>query len=293
VKRLEEEKGKIQRQLDLREQEVLSLVKRCSDQEGKMRESTLLRSKNSEVQKEVEELRQAMARREQEGAELEETKRELEQYKEQLDNVKKDHDALADTLRNCLANINKLNNEKKEWEDERRRILNRAEVDLEKQRLEHVEEINELKVTLTARQDKIEKLEEFLKDKSMANLVLRKENAELTKNKKHHTNRIEGFEKQVAELSKGNKEKLRELQTFKEKETMLYGKLEQRDQQVSALESEIAQYMQRAMSTSETLEVLQTENEGMLHRCSPIHCQHLLCRISVHIVSTLLNLCVF
>ena len=260
VQQLEEEKGKTQRQLDLREQEVLTLVKRCSTQEDKMRESILLRVKNEELTKEIEELRAAMAQQETERTSLEETARELEECQQKLEHSKRDHDALADTLHNCLASIKKLTHEKLEWEDERRRLLNRAEVEIEKERLQHVGDMNELKVQLQHRQDKIDKLEEFMRDKSMTNLMLRKENAELNKWKNQTGVKLEEHERQIAELSEENKEKLQEIEELSRGQCDWTSKLQEKDNTIATLEQDISQFMTRSMSTSEELEVLQEEN---------------------------------
>ena len=260
IQQLEDNKLKTQRQLDLREQEVLTLVKRCSTQEDKMRESILLRCRNEELSNEIGELRTAMAEQEFDRNRLEETTKELEDCQKKLEHSRRDHDALADTLHNCLANIKNLTNEKLEWEDERRRLMNRAEVEIEKERLQHVEDMNDLKVQLQNRQSKIDKLETFMKDKSMTNLMLRKENAELNKWKTKSTTKVEEHERQIAKLIEENKQKRQEMEERSVDQQDWITQLEEKDKTIAALEQDISLYMTRSMATSEELEILQEES---------------------------------
>ena len=260
IQQLEGDKRKTQRQLDLREQEVLKLVKRCSTQEDKMRESILLRCRNEELTNEIGELRTAMAEQEFDRNRLEATAVELKNCQQKLEHSRRDHDALADTLHNCLANIKKLTNEKLEWEDERRRLMSRTEVEIEKERLQHVEEMNDLKVQLQNRQSKIDKLETFMKDKSMTNLMLRKENTELNKWKTKTTVKVEEHERKIAELIEEHKEKLQEMEERSKDQQDWTTQLEEKGKTIAILEQDISLYMTRSMATSEELEILQEES---------------------------------
>lgn len=260
IQQLEGDKRKTQRQLDLREQEVLKLVKRCSTQEDKMRESILLRCRNEELTNEIGELRTAMAEQEFDRNRLEATAVELKNCQQKLEHSRRDHDALADTLHNCLANIKKLTNEKLEWEDERRRLMNCTEVEIEKERLQHVEEMNDLKVQLQNRQIKIDKLETFMKDKSMTNLMLRKENTELNKWKTMTTVKVEEHERKIAELIEKHKEKLQEMEERSKDQQDWATQLEEKGKTIAILEQDISLYMTRSMATSEELEILQEES---------------------------------
>lgn len=259
VKQLEEEKRTIYDQLVLREKECLTLVKRCSTQEERMKESALLRVRNTALEKEMKELSSTKKDQEQQARALEATKLQLKECQHKLEHTKRDHDALANTLRNCLANIKKLTHDKQEWEDERRRLLNRAEMEIEKERLQHVEAINELRVSLQSRQDKVDKLEEFMKDKSMTNLMLRKENAALNKWKTQTSVKLDECERQIAELSDENREIHEEAG---DSAVNWSARLKEKESIIEALKEDISTFMTRAMTASETVELMEEENLG-------------------------------
>lgn len=263
VKQLEEEKGKLNQQLVMREGECLSLVKRCKSQEERMKESAILRRRNSDLEDEMKELKSEREDQEHLQKELEATKQELEECRQKLDHTKRDHDALANTLRSCLANIKKLTQEKEDWEDEKRRLINHAEVELEKERLQHMEKVNELKVSLQSRQDKVDKLEEFMKDKSMINLKLRKENAELNKWKTQTRVKLDECERQIAELAEENKEINVEMGKVTGSAYDWSAKLQKKEDMIISLETELTKFMTGAMTTSATLENLKEENEEL------------------------------
>jgi chromosome segregation ATPase len=261
VQQLEDDKRKVHQQLDLREAEVLTLVKRCASQEEKVKESTLLRCKNAELDKEVGELRSILAEQENDQTYQEDTVRELQACHQRLEHTKRDHDAMASTLQNCLAQIGTLTHEKQDWEDERRRLLNRADVEIEKERLQHLSEMNELKVRLHTAQDKVEKLEEFMKDKSMTNLMLRKDNGELNKWKTQTSVKLEEYERQIRELTEENKEKQKEIMEISA--TSWEPKVKEKEKIIESLQDELSALMIRSMSVSETVEVLQEESEEL------------------------------
>jgi len=266
VQQLEHENCQIKQQLKLREEEVLVLVKRCSSQECKMSESNLLRSKTEQLQQEIDELRAALSEKDFIQNSLEHKTQELDACKAKLEHSKRDHDALADTLRNCLANIKTLTRERESWEDERRRLRHHAQVELEKERLKHASAMNDLKEQLQARQSKIDKLEEFMRDKSMTSLMLRKANAELNKQKTQADIKLEECERQADNLYKENRAKLEKIKELEASAKVAVPpdewaiQLENKDNTIATLEKEISRFMTKGMSTSEELELLQEES---------------------------------
>ncbi|CAB9510922.1 kinesin K39 [Seminavis robusta] len=236
AQKLEAEKRKIRQQLELRDTEVLTLVKRCAAQEEKVKESTLLRRKNAVLEGKMNEYKAALAEKETEQTNLDEAESALRACQQRLEHTKRDHDALAGTLQSCLANIKKLTIEKEDWEDERRRLLNRAEVEIEKERLQHLAEMNEMKVNLQSSQDKIEKLEEFMKDKSMSNHMLRKTNSELAKWKTQSTVKLEEYEKQINELMQETLEKQQEVLDMMHSKNGWSSKVKEKEEVIASLQ---------------------------------------------------------
>jgi chromosome segregation ATPase len=125
--RLASEKVALQRQLENREKEIMSLSRRCGTQANKMKESTKLRAANADLSRQVDQLKAALKHGEDKfwnlnvlQAKLKECQESRDDLSERLGRVKNDHDAVAENLRSCLATVNQLTEEKSEWEEERR-----------------------------------------------------------------------------------------------------------------------------------------------------------------------------
>lgn len=169
---LESEKVAIQRELVNREKEIASLAKRCSTQNSKMKEATKLRAVNGDLLRKVEQLKSALSRRDQDLSSVGVLQSELNECREardhllgRLDRLKKDHDAVAELLSSCQASVERLTEEKCEWEDERRRLLQRAKFDLEQLRLVHSHATIDLKNDVAVREDNSKQLETTLNEK--------------------------------------------------------------------------------------------------------------------------------
>jgi chromosome segregation ATPase len=169
---LDQEKVAIQRELVNREREIASLAKRCSTQNTKMKEATKLRAVNGDLSRKVEQLKSALSRRDQDlssvgvlQSELTECREARDQLVGRLDRLKKDHDAVAELLTSCQASVERLTEEKCEWEEERRRLLQRAKFDLEQLRLVHSHATIDLKQDVATREDNNTELETTLLEK--------------------------------------------------------------------------------------------------------------------------------
>lgn len=256
---LEKEKKEIQRQLDIREKEVLLLAKRCSSQEQKMKESTRLRASNNELATEMEGLRTSLTLRDEEISQIDSLRRELKECQESrqelldlLAKVKKDHDNVVETLNSCFQNIQRMQESKTEVEEERKREMQRFHMEMEKQRLAHLDAINELRAEVQLRQDRIVQMEEILKDSMSVCTTLRKEKAEWNTNQQLELAKLK--EEHAAERSALNCENDRLVQKIHDEyDTVLSDlrtKLEEKDGVVSSLEDEVSKCMQKMMTLS-------------------------------------------
>ena len=267
---LEKEKKEIQRQLDIREKEVLLLARRCSSQEEKMRESTKLRASNNELASEMEDLRTSLTMREEEISQIDSLKRELKECQDsrqglldRLNKVKKDHDDVVETLNSCFQNIQNLNQSKAELEEERKREIQRAQLEMEKQRLSHLDIASELRAEVQLRQDRIEQMEAILKENMSVCTSLRKEKAEWNTNLQLELSKIK--EEHATERTTLNCENDRLVQRVHDEYTTVLdemrSKLEEKDVVVSSLEDEVSKYMQKTMALSTDLQKLREETD--------------------------------
>ena len=183
---LAKEKREIQGQLFMREQEVQSLVRRCQSQEEKVRETAKLRAFNSKLTTQLEGLKSSLSMKEEEISQVENLQKELQECNEarrelsiRLEKIKKDHDHVVDTLNSCFVNMQKLQEKQQEHDEDRKREMQRAELALEKQRLAHQEKVNELRVEIQRRQERLDQMENILRDNMATSTSLRRERVEL------------------------------------------------------------------------------------------------------------------
>lgn len=265
---LEKEKKEIQRQLDIREKEVLLLARRCSSQEEKMRESAKLRVSNNELASEMEGLRTSLTMREEEISQIDSLKRELKECQDsrqglldRLNKVKKDHNDVVETLNSCFQNIQKLNQSNAELEEERKREMQRAQLELEQQRLSHLDIVNELRAEVQLRQDRIEQMEAILKENMTVCTSLRKERGEWNTKLQLELSKMK--EEHATERSTLNSENDRLVQKLHDEYAIVLdemrSKLEEKDGVVSSLEDEVSKYMKKIMALSTDLQNLREE----------------------------------
>lgn len=299
AKKLEKEKKLIQKQLQLREREILALVKRCASQEEKMRESSKLRSENRELQDQLDGVKRRL-RGVEEGHDdlyslkkkLQESELDREHLQDKLAKVQREHDAIADTLQECLGKIRQLTEEKLQIEEGRRRERKRAEIELEKQRLEHVNESNNLKEDIQLQQARISQMEKILQQNMYSNTALRREKAILLSNGNKgaiHEEVVQEYERQLSELRQQIDETAREkqmqyeeelsklrklkqvdetteqgrLQDIEEEINFMREKLNEKDCVIEGLESEFSEQMSELMSKQSSLDEAEEEKKHL------------------------------
>ncbi|CAJ1942340.1 unnamed protein product [Cylindrotheca closterium] len=173
-KELEEEKLALEEQLELRDNEIHALVKRCANQEEKIREYSKLRSQNRELATDLQGMVQKLETMKSSSTDLHQLKRQLreseherEELQKRLEWVEKEHDAIAGTLSECLENIRKLTTEKKQLEEDRIRERQRSDMEMEKQRLNMVQLSNDLQSDLQQKQQQIDEMEIIIQQQSL------------------------------------------------------------------------------------------------------------------------------
>jgi hypothetical protein len=130
---------------------------------------------------------------------LQESELAREELQDRLAKVEREHDAIADTLDECLANVKKFTDEKHKLEEERRREHRRAE--LEKQRLVYVQASNGLKIDLETQQARILQMEQIHKDNMATNTALRRGKALTTQAQQEEMQKIiDRYDEKVASL---------------------------------------------------------------------------------------------
>ena len=162
AKTLEQEKAGIEQEMCKREKEIISLTKRCAEEGEKAKESSRLRTANEELSRELDELRLFVTTRSAAESVVAFLRRDLEdseqariELSKRLERINEDNERVSHKLLQCMASQEKLNEEKQEWEEERRRLMQRAEDDLEQQRVSHVKAVVSLKEDLRVQQEKL------------------------------------------------------------------------------------------------------------------------------------------
>ncbi|KAL3923093.1 MAG: hypothetical protein SGILL_001851, partial [Bacillariaceae sp.] len=304
TKKVEKEKKLVQKQLELREREILTLVKRCASQEEKLRESGKLRSDNRDLQHRLDSTRRRLDDLGGEYEDVHSLKKKLQQseldrehLQDRLAKLQREHDSIADTLQECLANIRQLTEEKHQIEEERRRERRRAELELEKQRLDHVNDSNNLKEEVQMHQTRVLQMEKILQDNMYTNTALRREkaimsqgqNAEVQEVVQRYERQLVDLRSQIDQTAKSKEDKYnQELSRLKEdienavkeKDSMLQKvmsddhtldfekemqllkeKLDARDSLIEGLETEFSEQMEELMSKQSSLDEVEEERK--------------------------------
>lgn len=267
---LEIEKKKIQGQLEMREKEVLSLVRRCSSQEGKVKEAVRMRADHGALSVQVENQRTSLLAMTQEISKIEELKEELRVCQEsklelqaRLSKLKKDHDDVVETLNSCFTNMQKMTESNHEREEDRRRENQMAVLDLEKQRLAHIEATAELRYELERRQVRLDHMEGILKENTLTNTALRKERANDDKVREAEL-LIQSLEHETQLANLKVKHDDATIKSQDEYQVLLnefHSSIGVKDALVTSLENEVSSLMQKLMAISSDLQEIQDEND--------------------------------
>ena len=282
AKKLEKEKRQIQRQLEIREQEILALVQRCASQEEKIRESARLRSQNRELAEALETIQRQSGDDDQERRDLQSLHQKLqesedsrEQLQERLRKVQREHDSIADTLQSCLAKIRQLTEEKEMIEEERHRERKRAEIEMERQRLAHVQVSNELKDDIENKQLKIEQMERILQENMFTKTSLRREKA-ISEGETQKM--LASYEKKIADLQDElNRRSDVKDEGYKETLVLLQKKIEEKDALMEVLEQEFSGQMGELMKKQSSLDEAEEEKRSLetkVQKLERLECQY-------------------
>ena len=271
AKKLEKEKKYLQKQLELREREILTLVKRCASQEEYMRESSKVRSQNREMVNAFESVQSRRHNSENGNDELYTLRKKLQQselareeLQEKLAKVQREYDSIADTLQECLANIRQLTDEKQQIEDERRRERKRAEIELEKQRLAHIQASNTFKEDIEAQQNRIQQMERILQDNMRSKTSLRRQSIE---QKEEVQEVVRTYEKKLSGVQDKASRSLRVKEEECERQIQqMMKKMNEKEGVIQDLETEFSDQMLELMKKSSSLDEAEEENRNLESR---------------------------
>jgi chromosome segregation ATPase len=209
--------------------------------------------------------------KDEEISQVENLQKELQECREarteltiRLEKIKKDHDHVVDTLNSCFVNMQKLQEKQQEHDEDRKREMQRAELALEKQRLSHQEKVNELRVEIQRRQERLDQMENILRDNMATSTALRRERVEL---KTALTEALSLKEELVLKLATMEKEHENSAQ---DSQVELNSRLEElrnaladKDLVVETLEQEVSKCMDKLMNLSEEMETLLHEKSEL------------------------------
>jgi chromosome segregation ATPase len=268
--RLESEKKKLERELSMREKEIISLSKRCSSQAEKMKEVACLKSAKDSLtrqvtelvakarEKEVDEVSKASLRQQLDQSQASQS--ELEQL---LKTVTKDYNEVAEKLRLSLQHVGKLMDQKREWEEERSKLLRRLELDLEQQRQGHDLETKNLKEHLREKDLKVTHLEQGLQEKVETIQKIREEVSSLLMSQDEKVrSSTEVNEKRLQELSVEHSASIANLETrFQADVQQLNEQMADKSALIERLQEEISTRMLETMAMSSSLERLYDDSK--------------------------------
>ena len=268
TKNLEKEKKHIQKQLEMREREILALVKRCASQEEKLRGTSKLRSQKKELASALESSQSQLRGFEIEKQDLYSLHKKLreselarEELQAKLEKVQRDHNSIADTTKECLQNIRILTKEKQQIEDERRRERKRAEIELDKERLAHVKTSNDLREDIETQQCRIHQMEKILQENMISKSSLRRQSRE---QEEEVQDLVVKYEKKISDLQEETKESLRAKDDECEQQLQeLKKKVEDSEATRGELEMEFSGQMEELMKKQSSLDKAEEEKKTL------------------------------
>lgn len=272
VSRLEGEKVQLQNELDNRETEIRTLSKRCSEQAAKMKEANRVLSIHNDQTRELQELRKAFV--DQQGSvdavmqnlkdDLAEAEKTRDEIFEQLLRVKRDHDVVTASLRECIDNLRILTEEKRGWEEERERIIQEKDFEIEKLRLHHQQDTIQLMEDIRLKEANLRNLKQLASQRDSMIQTLQAKVTQTERSIIEESERMEiDFHERVASLSKTHTGELESMQQRYEGEisrvmSMLEVKTiesqhicDQRDEIINDLRTKLAD-LQSAFQTATT-----------------------------------------
>ena len=272
-KAMEGETSELRRQLDMREKEVISLVRRCTLQEDRVKETAQLQAENSGLNEQVEKLRKSLYATVSDSPNVEKLKRELKQchkeredMKSRLAALKRDNDNVTETLTSYFHKMEAMNNQLQELEDVKQEG-EKMQLDLEKQRLSHLRDANEFRAALQQKQQQLEHMERTLRGNNQSLAKIRKDKVEF-KNKLESelSMQRDKHEVTVASLAKQHQVDLERAQNaYEEALKDLRVESSKKADTISSLEDELARCMDELMISASDLERLQEESNDAIN----------------------------
>lgn len=266
AKQLELEKESLTIQLRNREREIESLQKRCMLAAEQSKESSALRSKNYVLTELVSELKIQLDEKDNENMnalelkmKLQESETARDQLQQRLNAIQIDYESVCTDLAKCVKNVDLLMNEKKEWEDEKILLSRQSEIQLEKQRLDHIQATAELRQELKIREKKVNDLDRLLQDKVGSIQRLRSQLSQVEASQTdtlklmtiEYDRKIQDIQNKVAtEVEKKLHGEMLELQA----------KLCEKSSEIEALRKDVSTHMQELMVATSELQKLEEDS---------------------------------
>jgi chromosome segregation ATPase len=273
AKHLEQEKESLTKQLLNREREFETLQKRCLLAAEHSKESLALRLTNNMLSKQVLELNSKLDNRNDEQScinvlklQLQESQTIRDVLKKQLEDTQKVHSDVCDELAKCLLTVDRLLSEKKEWENEKYRIVHEADLQLEQQRLDHIKATFDLHQELKARELKVQELDQLLQDKVGSIQRLRNQLSQVEAGQANTLNqltieydqKIQGIQNDIR-----NQVATEVKQEMHQEMSALQAKLYEKTSEIEALRADVGTHMQELMVATSEVQKMQ-EDSAML-----------------------------
>jgi chromosome segregation ATPase len=271
AKQLEQEKESLKKQLLNREKEIEALQKRCVLAAEQGKESLALRSANHMLSKQVLDLSWKLDDKNDERiciseleSQLKETQVNRDALKKQLEDTQKDHIYVCDELAKCMLTVDHLMSEKKEWENEKYRILQDTDKQLEQQRLDHIKATVDLRQELRARELKVQELDQLLREKVGSIQRLRNQLSQVKAGQADTLNQLNvEFDQKIQHIEKDLRTKVAgEVQQEMHHEmSALQAKLCEKTSEIESLRADVSTHMQELMVATSEVQKMQEDSE--------------------------------
>ncbi len=286
AQQLEEEKYQLVKHLRLREQEIETLQKRCSLTVEQSKQLVDIVNENHQLVNDLETIKtQRDIGNDEHVVEIMELKVQLQrleiarrELEQRLEIVQRDYDGVCSSLDQCMTSVDRLSCETKEWEAEQLRILQDHELELEQQRIAHMQATKELREELKAREKKVLDLERLLQEKIVSIARLRQQLSTLEASQtdtikqvstehecKIHLNEIERDRLVAHEVENKlqdivNECREQEISFAHDEMTLLQFKLTEKCAEIETLRNDVSKHMMELMITTGELQKLQEDS---------------------------------
>jgi chromosome segregation ATPase len=299
---LEQEKAQLAQQLGVREREIETLQKRCAAAAEQSKQTTAVRATNEQLESELKELRSQQSACADEHVvrimelqvQLQECQASRDEIAHRLQNVQRDRDGVCESLVQCLASLEELKKETSEWEAERERMQEEHEAQLELQRVDHLNAIEQLREELKSRETKVKDLDRLLQDKIMSIARLRNQLTNLEASQADTITRMTSeYERTIQTIAEEHEKALahevesklqdivnqcreQELSFAQDEINILQEKLSEKNAEIESLRNDVSIHMQELMTTTTELQKLQEDSamlDGLFQDVETLECE--------------------